>query len=56
MDEKQLNFVDFIEKVKDMDFNDIIDYGNSELARMESMSYSNNGDENDSNAGKYRIF
>ena len=50
MDEKQFNFVDFIEKVKDMDFNDIMNYGNSELARMESMSHLNNGDENDSNA------
>ena len=46
MDEKQYNFVDFIEQVKDMDYHDIMKYGDREVARMESMSNSNSGAEN----------
>lgn len=49
MDEKQYNFVDFIEKVKDMDYHDIMNYGDREVAGMESMSYSNPGTEKDKN-------
>ena len=39
MDEELYNFVDFIERVKDMDYQDIMNYGGREVARMESMSY-----------------
>ena len=49
MDEKQYDFVDFIEKVKDMDYNDIMNYGDREVANMESKSYSNLGAEKDIN-------
>ena len=49
MDEKQYNFVDFIEKVKDMDYHDIMNYGDREVANMESKSYSNLGAEKDIN-------
>jgi len=49
MDDKQYNFVDFIEKVKDMDYHDIMNYGDREVARMKSMSYSNSGAEKDRN-------
>ncbi len=38
MDEKRYNFVDFIEQVKDMDYHDIMKYGDREVDRMESMS------------------
>jgi hypothetical protein len=43
MGEEHNNFVDFIEKVKDMDYQDIIDYGEKEISEMESISHSNNG-------------
>jgi len=49
MDEELYNFVDFIERVKDMDYQDIINYGDREVARMESMSYLNTGAENNIN-------
>ena len=49
MDEKHYKFVDFIEKVKDMDYNDIMEYGDKEVARMENMSYSDTGSESDRN-------
>ena len=49
MDEKQYNFVDFIDKVKDMNYHDIMIYGDREVARMESISYSKPGAENDKN-------
>ena len=49
MDEKQYNFVDFIEKVKDMDYRDIMNYGDREVANMESKSYSNLGAEKEIN-------
>jgi len=49
MDEELYKFVDFIEKVKDMDYKDIMNYGNREIARMESMSYLNHGVENNIN-------
>ena len=45
MAEKQYNFVDFIEKVKDMDYHDIMKYGDREVADMESRFFSNLGDE-----------
>jgi hypothetical protein len=47
MDEKQYNFTDFIDKVKDMDYHDIMEYGEREIVGMESMSYSNPGGEKD---------
>jgi hypothetical protein len=47
MDEKQYDFVDFIEKVKDMDYQDIMKVGDREVAEMESESYSNLGPEMD---------
>src|SRR5659263_363991 len=47
MGEEQYNFVDFIEIVKNMDYNDIMNYGDREIARMESISLSNNGAEKD---------
>jgi hypothetical protein len=49
MDEKHYKFVDFIEKVKDMDYHDIMEYGDREVARMENMSYSDTGSESDRN-------
>ena len=49
MEEKHYNFVDFIEKVKDMDYHDIMKYGDSEVANIESKSYSNHGTEKDKN-------
>jgi hypothetical protein len=49
MDEKPYDFVGFIEKVKDMDYQDIMTYGERELAGIESMSHANNGSETDSN-------
>ena len=48
MDEIQYNFVDFIDKVKDMDYHDIMNYGDREVARMESISDSKPGADNDS--------
>ena len=55
MDEKQYKFVDFIEQVKDMDYHDIMDYGDREVARMESVLNSNSGDEDniDTESTKY---
>jgi len=47
MDEKQHKFVDFIETVKDMDYQDILNYGDKEVAGMESLSHSNLGTEID---------
>lgn len=52
MDEELYNFLDFIEKVKDMDYQDIMIYGDREVARMESMSYLNPGTENNINMEK----
>jgi len=52
MDEELYNFVDFIERVKDLDYQDIMDYGDREVARMESMSYINHGSENNINMEK----
>jgi len=49
MDEKRYDFVDFIEKVKDMDYHDIMDYGDREVAKTGSDSYSNPGTEKDIN-------
>jgi hypothetical protein len=49
MDEALYNFVDFIEHVKDMDYQDIMKYGDREVAKMESMSYLNPGAENNVN-------
>ena len=49
MDEKQFNFVDFIDKVKDMNYHDIMNYGDTEVARIGSMSYSNPGAGKDRN-------
>ena len=49
MDEKHYKFMDFIEKVKDMDYHDIMEYGDREVARMENMSYSDTGSESDRN-------
>ncbi len=39
MDEKQYDFVDFIEQVKDMDYHDIMNHGDREVARMESIRF-----------------
>ena len=50
MSEEQYNFVDFIETVKDMDYQDIVSYGDREIARMKSISSSNNGGEIDNNS------
>jgi len=49
MDEKHYNFEDFIEMVKDMDYHDIMNYGDREVANLESKSYSNLGVEKDIN-------
>jgi hypothetical protein len=49
MDEEIYNFLDFIERVKDMDYKDIMNYGDREIARMERISYLNPGDENNIN-------
>ena len=49
MDEELHDFVDFIERVIEKDHQDIMNYGNREVARMESMSYLNPGDENNIN-------
>jgi hypothetical protein len=49
MDDKLYDFVGFIEKVKDMDYRDIISYGEKELAGIESISHANNGSEKDTN-------
>ena len=49
MDEELYNFLDFIERVKDMDYKDIMNYGDREIARMERISYLNPGDENNIN-------
>jgi hypothetical protein len=49
MGDKQYDFVDFIEKVKDMDYRDIMMYGDREVAEMESESNSNPGPEMDRN-------
>jgi len=46
MDEELYNFVDFIERVKDMDYQDIMKYGDREVARMKGMSYLHPGAEN----------
>jgi hypothetical protein len=46
---KEYNFADFIEKVKDMDYHDIMKYGNREVAEMESILYSNREAEKDMN-------
>ena len=52
MDEELYNFVDFIERVKDMDYQDIMNYGDREVARMESMTYMNPENENNINMEK----
>ena len=52
MDEELYNFVDFIERVKDMDYQDIMNYGDREVARMESMPYLNHEAENNINTEK----
>jgi hypothetical protein len=52
MDEELYNFLDFIERVKDMDYKDIMNYGDREVDRMERMSYLNSGDENNINMEK----
>jgi hypothetical protein len=52
MDEDLYNFVDFIERVKDMDYQDIMNYGDREISRMESISYLNPGAENNINMEK----
>jgi hypothetical protein len=49
MHEKEYNFVDFIEKVKDLDYHDIMNYSNREVDKMESILYSNRGAEKDIN-------
>lgn len=41
MDEKEYNFLDFIETVKDMDYDDIINYGEKEVSIVENISCSN---------------
>ena len=56
MDEKHYNFVDFIEKVKDMDYHDIINYGDREVAKMESELYSNLGAEKDIDMERKKYF
>ena len=43
MDGNQYNFEDFIDKVKDMDYVDIMNYGDGEVARMESLPDSKPG-------------
>lgn len=45
MDEKQYDFVGFIEKVKDMDYHDIMEYGEREVAGLESIPDSTPGAE-----------
>jgi len=52
IDEELYNFVDFIERIKDMDCQDIMNYGDREVARMESMSRINPGAENNINIEK----
>ena len=52
MAEELYNFVDFIEQVKDMDYQDIMKYGDREVARMESISYLNPGAEDNINMEK----
>jgi len=49
MDEELYNFVDFIERVKDMDYQDIMNYGDREVARMKGISNVNPGAENNIN-------
>lgn len=56
MDEELYNFVDFIEQIKDMDYQDIMKYGEREVARMQSMSYLNPGAENNINMEKTKYF
>ena len=52
MDEELYNFVDFIEQVMDMNYQDVMNYGDREVARMKSMSYLNPGAENNINMEK----
>lgn len=54
MDEELYNFVDFIERVKDMDYQDIMNYGDREISRMESISHLNPGAENNINMEKIK--
>ena len=54
MDEELYNFVDFIERVKDMDYQDIMNYGDREVARMESTSCLNPGAEDNINMEKIK--
>lgn len=54
MDEELYNFVDFIERVKDMDYQDIMNYGDREVARMESTSHLNPGAEDNINMEKIK--
>lgn len=54
MDEELYNFVDFIERVKDMDYQDIMNYGEREVARMESTSCLNPGTEDNINMEKIK--
>ena len=49
MHKHEFDFEDFIEKVKDMDYNDIMNYGNKEVANMENLLNSNHGTEMDIN-------
>jgi hypothetical protein len=54
MEEELYNFVDFIERVKDMDYKDIVNYGEREVARMESTSYLHPGAEDIINMEKIK--
>jgi len=55
MDERHENFVDFIEKVKDMDYRDIIDYGNGEISRIQGIVNLNigTGKDDDTESKRY---
>lgn len=54
MDDELFNFVDFIERVKDMDYQDIMNYGYREIARMESTLYLDPGAEDNINMEKMK--
>ena len=49
MHKHEFSFEDFIDKVKDMDYNHIMNYGNKEVDNMESMLHSNHETEIDIN-------
>jgi len=54
MDEELYNFVNFIERVKDMDYQYIMNYGVREVAKMESTPCLNPGAEDNINMEKIK--